>query len=309
MSALMSRPWSEASDVVVRADNANEAPPLEHVPASGVSRPGRLAPARIRQRDVDWLAARLTPRDWQIVQEVNALRVASGDQLERLCFAGLAPGRSRTASRSRVLARLVAWRVLAPVGRRVGGRERGSTVQVYALDSAGQRLLTGRQLAEGAAVRVRRPGPPGVHSLRHLLAVAELYVELTEQARALGLALATFKAEPGAHWPNGMGGWLKPDAYAVLERIGARDHWWIEVDLATESLPVVKAKLQAYLDFGARGERGPEDVMPWVLISTVTERRRDAIAALVRRMPGAADLVTVVTSAEAAARMFEVLRE
>jgi len=251
----------------------------------------------------------LSPRDWDVVETVNKLRVASGQQLERVCFTQASAGRSRTVIRSRVLARLAAWRVLAPVGRRVGGRERGSTVQVFALDSAGQRLLIERQLAAGERVRVRRPGPPGIYSLRHLLAVSELYVQLVDLARASGLVLDTFRAEPGAHWPDGRGGVLKPDAYAVLARPGARDHWWIEVDLATESLPVVKAKLATYLDFQKRGERGPDDTMPWVLVSTVTQRRRDAIAAMARRLPGAADLVTVVVSTEAAAHMLGILHE
>jgi Replication-relaxation len=269
----------------------------------------RLAPARIRQADVDWICARLSPRDWDVVETVNRLRVASGQQLERACFTQASAGRSRTVTRSRVLARLAAWRMLTPVGRRVGGPERGSTVQVYALDSAGQRLLTSRQLAAGERVRVRRPGPPGIYSLRHLLAVSELFVELTEQARASELSLATFKAEPGAHWPDGRGGVLKPDAYAVLERAGARDHWWIEVDLATESLPVVKAKLAAYVEFRRRGERGPDDTWPYVLVATNSERRRDVLAGVVRRLPEAEDFVRVVQLPDAAGYMFEVLRE
>jgi hypothetical protein len=244
-----------------------------------------------------------------VVETINTLRVVSGDQLERLCFAGLESGRSRTAVRSRVLGRLVRWRVLVPVGRRVGGEAKGSTVQVFALDSAGQRLLTRRQLASAERVRVRRPGPPGPYALRHLLAVSELYTELVEQSRAGDGTVAAFQAEPGAHWPNGIGGWMKPDAYVVLERHVARDHWWVEVDMATESLPVVRSKLQAYVDFRARGESGPDEMMPWVLVSTVTERRRDAIQALLRRMPEAEDLVTVAHCAEAVRRLFEVLRE
>ncbi|HEV2782559.1 MAG TPA: replication-relaxation family protein [Actinophytocola sp.] len=251
----------------------------------------------------------MTDRDWQIVREVNRVRIASGEQLERLCFASVATGRSRTATRSRAVGRLVRWRVLAPIGRRIGGQERGSTAQVYALDTIGQRLLAGDQLAAGAPIRVRRPGPPGVRSLRHLLAVAELYTQLVEQARTTGLELVTFKAEPAAHWPDGKGGRLKPDAYAVLGKPGARDHWWIEVDLATESLPTVRAKLQTYLDFQRRGERDPGDVTPWVLVATSTECRRDAIRAMVRRLPEAAGLITIVTSGEAAQKMYLVLRE
>lgn len=270
----------------------------------------RPTPVRVRSAYVDWLDGRLSPRDWTVVETVNLLQVASGQQLERLCFAGLPNERSRTVTRSRVLGRLVRERVLVPVGRRVGGSGRGSTVQAFALDTAGRQLLVRRQLAEAQQVRVRRPGVPGGRTIRHRLAVSELYTELTEQARFDGLTVATFKAEPAAWWPNGTGGPLKPDAYVVLARgDGVRDHWWVEVDLATESLPTVRAKVAAYLDFRRRGERGPDDVLPWLLISTVGARRRAAIAQLVRRLPEAAELVTVVESGEAAQTMYSILRE
>jgi len=248
----------------------------------------------------------MTARDWEIAETVNLIRVATGQQLERLCFAGVQEGRSRTVTRSRVLARLVRWRVLVPVGRRVGGAQKGSTVQVFALDSTGQRLLVQRQLRAGEPARVRRPGAPGRHARDHLLAVAELYTTLVEQARAQNVTV-TFKAEPGAHWPDGMGGRLKPDAYVVLARERVRDHWWVEVDQATESLPTVRRKLQVYLDFQGRGGLGPDGLTPWVLVSTVTARRREAIVAVVGRLPGAAELVRVTCSNEAASFMLNVL--
>lgn len=301
--------------MVKRAVNAAEAPPPTQTRSSsdvspgGGRRPGTSpSPARIRAPYVDWVSARMSARDWEITQAVNLIRVATGQQLERLCFASVAEGRSRTVTRSRVLARLVRWRVLAPVGRRVGGKEKGSSVQVFALDSTGQRLLAQRQLEAGEPVRVRRPVTPTRYGRDHLLAVAELYTTLMEQARAENVRV-TFQAEPGAHWPDGLGGRLKPDAYVVLEREGVRDHWWVEVDQATESLPTLRSKLAVYLEFQRRGGLGPEGLTPWVLVSAVSARRREAIAAVVARLPGAADLVRVTCHQDAAAFMLKVLRE
>jgi protein involved in plasmid replication-relaxation len=325
-SALMSNASSHDGDVYEQRNSAAEAPHPPQLLSSdgspGHARPdsagprlvqrahdGDAAPERIGRAHVEWVAARLTDRDWQIIQTVNTLRVATGTQLERLHFTTARVGRSRTVTRSRALRRLVNWQVLAPVGRRVGGRQRGSTVQVFALDRAGQRLLKTRQLADGQRARVRRPGAPRADGLAHLLAVTELYVELVEQTRGTALTLARFEAEPGAHWPNGQRGWLKPDAYVALARAGAVDHWWIEMDMATESLPTVKAKLQTYLDFHQRGGVGPGDLMPWVLVVAVTDRRRGALAAMAAKLPKAESLVTVVTAREAARHMFEVLRE
>lgn len=271
----------------------------------------RPTPIRVRSTYVDWLDHRLSLRDWNVIETVNLLRVASGQQLERLCFASLTNPRSRTVTRSRVLGRLVRERVLVPVGRRVGGSGRGSSVQAFALDTAGRQVLARRQLAEAERVRVRRPGPPGERTIRHLLAVAELYTELQEQARSNGLTVETFTTEPGCWWPNGVGGFLKPDCYVVLGRADGqvRDHWWIEVDLATESLPTVRAKVADYLDFRRRGERGPNDLLPWLLISTISAKRCAAIARIVRKLPDADELVTVVQDSEAAQKMYSILRE
>lgn len=269
----------------------------------------RSTPTRVRSGYVDRLTDRMSERDWQIIAVVNRLRVASGEQIQRLCFVDVSEGRSRIVTRSRVLARLVAWRVLVPLARRIGGPGRGSSAQLFALDTAGTRLLTRNLVARGERVRVRRPGTPGERTLRHMTAVGELYVTLVELARTNGFGVSEYLTEPGCHWPNGLGGWLKPDAYAVLARGRVLDYWWIEHDEATESLPTIRRKIQAYLDFWRRGQRGPSDVVPRVLVSAITAQRRDAIAAVVRRLPGAEELVTVVESTNAAAYMTQVLRE
>jgi hypothetical protein len=267
-------------------------------------------PRRVRAAYVGQLAEWLSERDWAIVETVNALRLISGHQLERLCFASVKEGRSRTVTRSRVLARLVRARVLVPVGRRVGGSGRGSSVQAFALDSAGQRLLVERGFIAAERIRVRRPGAPGERFVRHTLMVSELYADLVETARSEpDVTVARFAAEPGCWWPDGQGGRLKPDAHVVLARPGVRDSWWIEIDRATESLPTIRAKLAAYRDFRRRGEQGPDGPMPWVLVSTISEARREAIAALVRQVPEAGELVRVVQSPEAARYMARVLRE
>jgi hypothetical protein len=64
-----------------------------------------------------------------------------------------------------------------------------------------------------------------------------------------------------------------------------------------------------YLDFRRRGQVGPDDLTPWLLVSTVTERRRSGLAAMVRRLPEARDFVTVVVHTDATAQLLKVLRE
>ncbi len=288
---------------------------LEHVPArpaaSGVSAPHVRAGTarRVRGSHMEWVAERLSARDWRIIETVNRLRLVSGSQLERLHF-GTLVGHSRAVVRGRVLRRLVSWRVLAVLPRRVGGAARGSSGSVFALGSVGARLIAERQAAKATPPRVRHPAVPTERTVRHTLAVTELYVSLVDEARAMGARLTTFEAEPASWWPDGLGGYVKPDAYAALELAGVREHWWVEVDLATGSLPTMKRKLTTYLHFVERGQLGPRGVVPRVLISTVSPARRDALHAIVARLPEPAGaLFLVARSQEAAAMVLRSLRE
>ncbi len=272
--------------------------------------PGRAgAPRRVRGAYVEWVAERLSDRDGQIIEAVNRLRLVSGSQLERLCFSSLA-GHARTVVRGRVLRRLVQWQVLALLPRRIGGAARGSAGAVFALGVVGTRLCTERQAATNAASRVRHPGAPTERSIRHTLAVSEVCVGLVERARTEGVHIAAFEAEPASWWPNGVGGFIKPDAYAILTWGNVREHWWIEVDLATESLPIMKRKLMAYVDFVERGQFGPHGLIPRVLVSTVTPERRAALHSIVTRLPEpAAALFVVLVDSEATVYPLWSLRE
>jgi hypothetical protein len=239
--------------------------------------------AHVRQ-----LAETLSEREWQIMGTVNRLRLVTGSQFERLHFSELT-GRSRSVVRWRVLKRLVDARVLMPLSRRIGGSLRGSAQLIYALDVAGERLLQLQRNLRQADERIRRPAPIGDRFVRHTLATSELYVQLVEQSRALGFRLTDFLAEPGSWWPNGAGGWMKPDAYAALSSARIDDYWWIEVDLATEAVPTLRGKFLAYLDFVHSGQLGPGDVVPRVLVTVPTDARFDVVAGVLERLSAPAD--------------------
>ena len=264
------------------------------IPASGRQ--------RVRSALVVGLAEQLTEREWQIMETVNRLRLVTGRQLERLHFTGLS-GKSRPVVRWRVLKRLVGWQVLAPLPRRVGGGLRGSGQLAYALDTAGERLLLLRRNLRKDDERIRRPGQPGERFVKHTLAVSELYVSLVERSRLDGYRVDEFWAEPAAWWPNGVGGWMKPDAYVALVALSTADvtdHWWIEVDLATEAVPTLRGKFLAYTDFANRGQLGPSGVVPRVLVTVPTEYRHQTMSHVVAGLPAPADQLLSVALHEAA---------
>lgn len=258
---------------------------------------------------LDELRERLSARDWAIMESLARVRCLSGGQLERLHFATLSE-RTQGPRRRTVLARLTRWRVVATLERRIGGVRGGSSGLIFTLDTAGQRLLDHRLANDtGQAMSPRRPWTPGQLFVRHTLAVSELYVTLAEQARHDGFHLVRFDAEPACWWPNGLGGKLKPDAYIVLGTNTVTDYWWCEADLSTESLPTVKRKLTGYLNFAQRYGRGPDDVLPRVLMTMPNQARLAAIRQLMARLPHpAASLLHITVQEDAARYLVEILR-
>lgn len=268
-----------------------------------------VGPQRVRIAYVEWVAERLNGRDWAVVETVNLVRLLRGDQVERLFFCHL-HGRSRVVSRGRMLRRLVDWRVLDVLPRRVGGSSRGSAAYVYAVGPAGQRLLAQHQASAGISVRVRHAGGTTERTVRHTLMVSELYTAMAEQARSADAKLVAFAAEPACWWRDGLGSYVKPDAYLVLDGPHGRDHWWVEADLATESLPTIRRKLLNYLSFLERGQLGPGGVVPRVLVVTITPARRDAIREVIDHLPApAGQLFGASIEKEAVPYLFSVLRE
>lgn len=265
---------------------------------------------RVRLSHVEWVSQRMAARDFAILETVNRLRLTTSQQLDRLYFSDLTTTGSRNAARGRALRRLISWGVLTPLPRRIGGSGYGSTPLVLALDTTGRRLLAARRNGAGLTPKVRFPGPPGIRTVQHTVAVAELYTGLVEQARGTDMELQTFDAEPACWWPDGLRGYLKPDAFAVLRGQGGRDSWWIEMDMATESLATIRKKALTYLDFLQRGQEGPRGVMPWVIFATPDERRLALIQKLFESLPSdSAKLLHATTQAHCAAYMTEVLKE
>lgn len=259
------------------------------------------------------IVASLSDRDRRILIDLARLRVLTGDHLTRLHFHDLAPG-SRDRTRRRVMARLVEHRLVATLGRTVGGPRAGSAAHTYALGVGGQHALPllGADTGESRYQlpdRPRAPWTPGQMFLAHTLDIAGLYVCLRERERTGQLVLAEYTAEPASWHPDGKGGFIKPDAYLRMQHDDLEDVWWVEVDRATESIPTIKKKLITYLDFARAGGVGPDGIMPRVLITAPHEHRLAALRDLVGRLPTpATELITTVLHDRAVDFMIDTLR-
>lgn len=240
---------------------------------------------RITDAFIIEFATQMTDREFAIIETIEMLGLVTGSQIERLHFSELSHG-SRSRVRRRVLRRLADGRAVTAFPRRVGGARRGSDGHVYALGPVGVRLMRQRQGLSGA-LRPQRRSLPGAQLLRHVLDVSELYARLVEASRTEGFTLAAFAAEPASWWRDQTGTLIKPDAYAELAAHGHTDHWWLEIDRATESVPTVLRQLAVYSAFAARGEAGPSGVIPRVLVTVPTAARCAALTDALSRLKDA----------------------
>lgn len=231
------------------------------------------------------LAEQLTPIDWAVLQTLARVRLASGQQLERLHFAG----RPRQARRT--LSRLATWHLAVRLDRRVGGVRAGSHGYIYALARGGQRLLAAR--AATHAQRPPRTWTPGRPFLSHSLLVSETYVRLVEVERAGGLRLLMWTSEPTC-WRSftGRGGtrlMLKPDAFVRVGLDSFEDAWFLEVDCATESSTALARKFDLYRQYWTSGqEQARLGVFPRVLWLVPSEARQEQLVEVASRQPAEA---------------------
>jgi hypothetical protein len=249
------------------------------------------------------LADGMTLRDRQIVETVARLTLVSGGQLSDLFFDGIAHSVSRTRVARRVLARLVAQRVLDRLERRRGGAGGGSSAWVYALGPAGRRLVA--YWAGEGLPRSRGAHEPGAVWTAHTLAVGDLYVALRAAERAGRVELLSFDTEP-ACWRRytrlgGATGLLKPDAYVRLGVGEFEDSLLIEVDLGTEHRGQLTRQHHAYGEYFRAGvEQAETGVFPGVLWIVPDERRLTLLTDIHRGLPKPVRRLFTVTTSERA---------
>lgn len=257
-------------------------------------RPDRyLTPRRLRE-----LAAALSDRERSVTTSIDRLRMASGAQLERLHFADVTDRECR-----RTLAGLVERRFLYRLPRVVGGQRAGSHGFVYAPGIATQRLRPGR--------RSQRPWVPGTTFIAHSLAVTETFVRLIEAQRRREVELCVFEAEPGC-WRHyvGTGGApqvVKPDAYIQLTLGNHVDHWFLEIDMATQSSSTLETKCAVYRAYWGSGtEQERHGAFPRVVFAVTTDERQALLREIFASQPAdARALFTVCRSQDVIARFIE----
>jgi hypothetical protein len=251
---------------------------------------------RVSGRRLDQIERDLLDLDRDVLLFVQSLRLVSGSQLRRRFWPG---DESAARAARRALARLVTWRVLDRIDGRRGGVRAGSEGFVYVVGAAGHRLLSRIGFAG------KRAGAPGERYVAHTLAIAETVVGLHEAQATGALDLIEVQTEPTCWRPflglMGARVVLKPDLFL---RLGAgrvdEDRWFVEIDLATEAVGTIAAKLKRYgQHFRSGEEQRREGVYPRVIWATPDMRRAGVLNDALDRLDADTKRLHVVTVQEA----------
>lgn len=247
-----------------------------------------MSATRMSRAEIQHLAAQLSDRDWAIIQFVQQHRYATSSQLRRCFFTTHTSQSAATRACVRVLDRLLTQRLLTRLERRIGGVRHGSSGFVWCLDIIGDRLT---RAEDGTRRRVHEPSFP---FLVHTLALTDIHVQLHEAASAGVFRLTAVQVETEA-WrpyvtPSGGKSILKPDLMVTVSSDDYEDHWYLEIDLGTESLPVLLRKSGAYADYRRTGRAQVEHgVFPRVLWVLPTQARVERLRAAIATEPKLSD--------------------
>jgi hypothetical protein len=226
-----------------------------------------MTTTQVHRAELQRLSTRLSDRDWGILRFLHQHHYATTDQLRRVFFAAHASPSAAIRACVRVLDRLLGKRILTRLERRIGGVRHGSAGFVWCLDTIGDRLTRPEDSPR------RRMHEPSFPFLTHMLAVSETHVQLQEAARAEAFQVNVLQVETEA-WRDyvtlsGVRSILKPDLMVTVSSDNYDDHWYLEIDLGTESLPVLLRKCRMYEEYRrtgrAQAEHGVFPRVLWVL--------------------------------------------
>ena len=253
--------------------------------------------------DLATLTDQLIERDYELLENVEKYRLLTSKHLQRLHFNPAHPSQLAAARAChRTLVRLRELGVLKALQRRIGGARSGSAGFVWYLGPAGERLL--RNLHPDAKRGRRNYREPSRHFVDHTLAVAELAVQTIEVARSGVIEVLQIEAEPSS-WQQSVSRFgtvqtLKPDLRLVTASGEYEHHWFIEVDMASEHLPVIVRQCIAYHAHRATGRYQAEhNLYPAVVwVVPAEHRRRQLQAGIAAEKQLDARLFTIVTPSQ-----------
>ena len=290
-SSFVSNPDTSESPPSERQEDLRE-PTLSPVSGASSRRPAR----RVTANQLDLMRRDFSDLGLSALQTLRDYRLMQVPHLARFLYAKKQKEAGERSCR-RLLKRLHDKDLVRRLDRRIGGMRAGSSGHVYAVSPLGHRLLR-------SGTR-KRWGEPSLYFVNHTLAIAEVASQTYALAIQAGHA-TRFETEP-AVWRRYQDAltetWVKPDLYTVVVSGEEELHWFVEVDLHTESLSRIERKCQAYRNyFNTGAEQATTGVFPKVLWTAPDEQRATQLTSVLgqsRWPPGLFALALAPSAASA----------
>lgn len=230
----------------------------------------------------------------ELLELLRTHRFATSRQLTRFALTRYSSASSAHRQTLRHLADLEEQRLVTRLERRIGGWQRGSDVAVWSLTTTGLRLLTG-------STRRQRPQAVSTTFLAHTLATTEVCLVVSETVREIEGAEVSLAQEPDCwrSFPSPAGGLitLRPDLTATITSPEYTDHYFLEVDRATENPARIVRTTRQYLAYQQSGiEQEALGVFPAVIWIMPHAKRQAQLTRHLSVEPGVpSDLWLVIT--------------
>lgn len=226
---------------------------------------------RISRKQLMSLKTYLSEKDLAIISEIRRYHFLTTNQIKRLYYYTGSTSTANLRAASKCLKRLREKGLIAPLERRIGGVQAGSSSLVWHLTEPGERLLW--LDAHDQKHPRKRFEEPSQTFLTHTLAVAEFAVQLIVAGRdENGHEIKQLDPEPYCwrfYTYNGEKAVLKPDLYTVLRDGRHSLFCYIEIDLGTESRAQLVRKCQMYYDHYLSGDDldriGISPLVVWIM--------------------------------------------
>lgn len=209
-------------------------------------------------------------------------RFATTKQLARFTRAGYGTERTALRRTQTQLTTLTGRDLVAHLERRVGGWQGGSSNTIWYLTTKGIRTMTGRRV-RAVAERL------STDFLEHQLAVTETRLIIQETTSRTGQTF-TVHPEPECwrHYPGPLAATktLKPDLALTISSDQFEDHYFIEIDRATENPGRVIRKSQQYETYRRTGrEQAATGIYPAIIWLVPNTQRKQQVTSHICQVP------------------------
>lgn len=228
---------------------------------------------RVTRKQLILLLQRLSERDHLVLESISKFRYLTTTQIQQLHVKDSVNVSAALRATNRMLVKLRGFGLIVPLKRRIGGVRAGSGSYVWCLTTAGMKLINLKNEGSDETKR-KRNVEPSTKFLEHTLAVAEAYVQLTLiQEKNQDVELVKVEVEPDC-WRKYVKDYdtvtyLKPDLYVITATGEYEDHWFFEIDLATEAPSRIIRKCKQYYRYFLSGaeqrETGIFPLVVWIV--------------------------------------------